>query len=86
MPPDSLQKSALPPSVRKGCAFPSAFYFGSGYARGVASSPRMRIGKAEPFRTEGGKAAPSLPGLFRAANPAGYIEASAINSFARLIL
>jgi len=46
----------------------------------------MRIGKAEPFRTEGGKAAPSLPGLFRAANPAGYIQASAINSFARLIL
>ena len=46
----------------------------------------MRIGKAEPFRAEGGKAAPSSPGLFRAANPAGYIEASAIKSVARLIL
>ncbi|HCX28742.1 MAG TPA: hypothetical protein DHU55_03070 [Blastocatellia bacterium] len=53
--------AALPPSVRKGSAFPAVGkeeHEAAPQAGGIASKPQLsHLGKAEPYRTEGGKAA-----------------------------
>jgi hypothetical protein len=62
----SIHLAALPPDVRKGSAFPDKSWKKSKIRRlhlrfydksGIASSIKSKIGKAEPFRTSGGKAA-----------------------------
>jgi hypothetical protein len=58
--------AALPPDVRKGCAFPSTPIKleakpPSPLSRGVASQESGTLsGKAEPFRTSGGRAETGL--------------------------
>jgi hypothetical protein len=57
--------AALPHSVRKGCAFPSMLMYLEAMPLcrllgGAASTYKQLAGKAEPFRTESGKAASAL--------------------------
>jgi len=60
------ETSASPSDVRKGSAFPENSPLSFSLIRGVASNQREKVnqrnfvGKAKPYRTSGGRAAPVL--------------------------